>query len=102
MQPDGNEPNLVMAFVIIFIVLLTASITYMGGAKSHTLMGGLKKMIPDVCRVRREGKVKQISSEKLARGDIVLICQGEKIPADIRIIKSDQMRVDNSALTGEV
>jgi len=41
-------------------------------------------------------------AEKLVRGDIVEVISGEKIPADLRIIKSIEMKVDNSALTGEV
>ncbi len=44
----------------------------------------------------------QVSAEKLVRGDIVQVNSGEKVPADIRIISSNEMKVDNSPLTGEV
>lgn len=100
-SPDGNEPLIAMAFVVMSIILLTGSITYMQGAKSDTIMGGLKKMVPEVCRVRREGKVVQISAERIVRGDIVEIGPGDRIPADIRIVKADQLKIDSSALTGE-
>lgn len=42
-----------------------------------------------------------IDTEKLVRGDIVIIKAGEKIPADMRMIYVNEMKVDNSSLTGE-
>jgi sodium/potassium-transporting ATPase subunit alpha len=59
-------------------------------------------MLPSVCKVLRDGKITQLPAEKLVRGDIVEVISGEKIPADLRVIKSTEMKVDNSALTGEV
>ena len=101
-QPTGNLPNLVLGFVLIFVVLLTGVITFMQSAKSEALMEGFKNMLPSATKVVREGKVTQIPAEKLVRGDIVEIISGEKVPADLRIIKSSEMKVDNSPLTGEV
>lgn len=51
--------------------------------------------------VRRNGKKEEIDPEQIVPGDIVLINKGDKIPADIRMIKVADMLVDNSALTGE-
>jgi sodium/potassium-transporting ATPase subunit alpha len=65
-------------------------------------MEGFKNMLPSVCKVLRDGKITQLPAEKLVRGDIVEVISGEKVPADLRIIKSIEMKVDNSALTGEV
>ena len=59
-------------------------------------------MLPSVCKCLRDGKITQIPAEKLVRGDIVEVISGEKVPADIRIISCMEMKVDNSALTGEV
>ena len=59
-------------------------------------------MLPSNSKVLRDGNFTQISPEKLVRGDIVEVISGEKVPADIRIISSNEMKVDNSALTGEV
>ena len=49
----------------------------------------------------RDGEVKIIPSEKLVIGDVINVKLGDKIPADIRIISTREMKVDNSALTGE-
>lgn len=63
-------------------------------------MEGFKNMLPSVTKVLRDGKITQIPAEKLVRGDIVEIIGGEKVPADIRVLSSIEMKVDNSALTG--
>lgn len=65
-------------------------------------MEGFKNMLPSASKVLRDGKITQIAAEKLVRGDVVEVISGEKVPADIRIIYSSEMKVDNSALTGEV
>ena len=59
-------------------------------------------MLPSMTKVLRDGKLTQMPAEKLVRGDVVEVISGEKVPADIRIIASTEMKVDNSALTGEV
>ena len=59
-QPNGNAPNLYLAFVLIFVVLLTCVITYMQGAKSEALMEGFKNMLPSVTKVLRDGKITQL------------------------------------------
>lgn len=64
-------------------------------------MEGFKNFIPPQCKVIREGKVDQSPAAKLVVGDLVEVKLGDKIPADIRIISSDEMKVDNSSLTGE-
>lgn len=87
--------------MLIIIILLTGSITYMQGAKADALMEGFKNFLPQQCIVIRGGNKKSIPAEKLVPGDIVEVKMGDKIPADIRIIQSREMKVDNSALTGE-
>ena len=57
--------------------------------------------LPTMCFVIRDGTRKQVKSDKLVTGDIVELKVGERIPADLRIIKSIELKVDNSCLTGE-
>ena len=93
---------MVLGFVLIAVILITGIITFLQSAQSEALMEGFKNMLPSVCKVLRDGKITQLPAEKLVRGDIVEVLSGEKIPADLRIIKCSEMKVDNSALTGEV
>lgn len=75
-QPTGNAPNLYLAFVLIFVIILTGIITFAQGAKSDALMEGFKNMLPSVTKVVRDGKLTQLPAEKLVRGDIVEIISG--------------------------
>lgn len=101
-QPSGNLPNLYLAFVLIIVIFITGIITFSQQAQSEALMEGFKNMLPSTTTCLREGKMTQIPAEKLVRGDIVQVISGEKVPADIRILSSIEMKVDNSPLTGEV
>ena len=64
-------------------------------------MEGFKNFIPPKCKVVRDGELKLIGAEKLVPGDLIEVKMGDRIPADIRIVSSDEMKVDNSSLTGE-
>lgn len=64
-------------------------------------MDSFKNFLPAQCVVIREGQKRQIEAIKLVPGDVLEIKMGDKIPADVRIIQSREMKVDNSALTGE-
>lgn len=101
-QPNGNLPNLYLAFILIIVILITGIITFSQQAQSEALMEGFKNMLPSVTKVIRDGKLTQLPAEKLVRGDIVEVISGEKVPADLRIISCIEMKVDNSPLTGEV
>lgn len=93
--------NLSLGILLIFIIFLTGTITFVQNAKSDSIMEGFKNFIPQTTKVFRNGKQQQIPSEKLVPGDIVEIKMGDRVPADLRILQSDEMKVDNSSLTGE-
>ena len=57
-------------------------------------------MLPSSCMAVRDGSLVQIPAVKLVRGDLVELSDGERIPADLRIIQSQNMKVDNSSITG--
>lgn len=99
---DTTDPsNLVLFFVIIFVIFFTAVLTYMQNAKSEAVMEGFKDFIPKTCIAYRNGQRSQIMAEQLVPGDIVDLKMGDMIPADVRILACRELRVDNSALTGE-
>lgn len=64
-------------------------------------MNSFKDFIPPQTIVIRDGKQKTLNAQQLVRGDLIKIELGKKIPADIRIVESQGMKVDNSSLTGE-
>lgn len=64
-------------------------------------MAAFKNFIPPETLVIREGIQSKVAAVDLVPGDLVIIEFGKKIPADIRIIESVDLKVDNSSLTGE-
>jgi magnesium-transporting ATPase (P-type) len=88
-------------FVILAIIGLNAIIGYIQEFKAEESIRALKKIMVARARVVRDGQEKEIDSEHLVPGDVVLLESGQKVPADLRLIKTFQVKVDESILTGE-
>jgi len=89
------------ASVILAVVIANAVIGYVQEAKAHRAIESLKQMMLTQANVRRDGKWLSIDSANLVVGDIVQLQSGDKVPADVRLIKCRGLQVDESALTGE-
>jgi Ca2+-transporting ATPase len=87
--------------VIIAVVLLNAVIGYFQEFKAEESIRALKKLLVPKARILRAGKEKEINSEELVPGDIVLIASGGKVPADLKLIHSIELKIDEASLTGE-
>ena len=87
--------------VILAIVVLNAILGYTQEYRAEQAMDALKKMAVPLVRVRREGHIVEISSTELVPGDIVILEAGNIVPADGRLIRSVNLKVQESALTGE-
>lgn len=83
------------------IGLVIALMSFFQNQKTKSLMKAFKNFLPEHCNVLRDGQKKNILATKLVPGDIVFINQGQKIPADVRVLSSSNWKVDNSSLTGE-
>ncbi|SHI90024.1 cation-translocating P-type ATPase [Lutispora thermophila] len=89
------------AIIILLVVILNAVIGVVQEYKAEKAIEALQKMTTPKCLVRRDGEVKEITSEELVPGDIVIIDAGRYIPADLRLIDSANLQIEESALTGE-
>ncbi len=87
--------------VIFGVVLVNAVVGYLQEAKAEKAIEALSRMVITEATVRRQGRKQRITSEQLVPGDVVLLQSGDKVPADIRILESRNLHVDESALTGE-
>ncbi|XP_065323072.1 sodium/potassium-transporting ATPase subunit alpha-B-like isoform X2 [Gordionus sp. m RMFG-2023] len=96
-----SKDNLYLGIVLTTVVVITGCFSYYQEAKSSKIMESFGKMIPQQAVVLREGKKMDIKAEDVVLGDIVEVKFGDRIPADIRVIKSQGFKVDNSSLTGE-
>ncbi|MFH1294939.1 MAG: calcium-translocating P-type ATPase, SERCA-type [Candidatus Aenigmatarchaeota archaeon] len=89
------------AVVIGFILILNAILGFVQEAKAENAVEALKKLMTPKATVIRDGKTAEVFAKELVPGDIVVLEEGCQIPADLRIIKSVSLRVDESSLTGE-
>ncbi len=97
----GQEPEYENAILILIIVFFNGIFGFIQDYKAEKSIEALKEINTSKARVIRSGKQHLINSEDLVPGDIVLIESGEKISADLRIIESDYLTIDESILTGE-
>jgi Ca2+-transporting ATPase len=89
------------ALLIYGIVLAIAIVGFTNEYKAEKTVEALKKLMSQTCRVRRDGKELEIPADQLVPGDIVLLDEGKKIPADIRLLDAKRLQVNEASLTGE-
>jgi Mg2+-importing ATPase len=88
-------------FVIIFIVIANALLGFFQENKTNKILEELNKYIKIKSKVLRSAQIASIDSDKIVTGDIVYFNIGDIVPADIRLLKSDNLSANESALTGE-
>ena len=89
------------ASVIFGVVFLNAIIGYIQEAKAEEAIGALAKMVVTEATVRRGGEKLRVPSAQLVPGDVVLLQSGDRVPADLRLLRQRSLRIEEAALTGE-
>ncbi len=89
------------ASVIFLVVFINAVVGYIQENKAEAALDALDKMIVTECTVMRDGEMTRVPAEELTFGDVVFLASGDKVPADIRLIKSRDLHIDEAMLTGE-
>ncbi len=87
--------------VILFVVFINAIVGFIQEEKATLVLRDLKKYETSTCKVKRDDKIIVINTKELVPGDIIYLESGETVPADIRIFLCENLKVDESALTGE-
>ncbi len=88
-------------FIILFVVVLNAVLGVLQESKAEKAIEALNEMSAATSKVLRDGRIRQIRSEDVAVGDVVLLEAGDAIPADARILEAASLKAEESALTGE-
>ena len=89
------------AGVIWGVTTTNATISYFQEAQAEDAIAALASSIVTEATVIRGGSKTRVSSRQLVPGDIVLLASGDKVPADLRLFKTRDLQIDESALTGE-
>jgi magnesium-transporting ATPase (P-type) len=89
------------AGVIAAVLVLNAAIGFFQERKADRSVQALMDLASPTCRVLREGEKAEIDAREVVPGDIVLLRSGDRVPADLRISRANQLAIDESLLTGE-
>lgn len=89
------------AAFILFVVILNAVIGFIQEYRAEKAMEKLKTLVTTNAIVKRDGEPQNILGTELTIGDIVVIEEGDKVPADLMLIESSDLKIDESSLTGE-
>lgn len=89
------------SIVIVAIILINAIVGMVQENKAEKSLEALKKMSSPVAAVRRNGKTVEVPASELVPGDVVVLEAGRVVPADVRLIETINLKIEESALTGE-
>lgn len=100
LHPESKD-NLYLGIILYVVVIVTALFTFAQEFKSEKTMEKFANFLPPQTVVHRGGKVLEVPARDLVVGDLCDVKLGDKIPADLRIVSNQKLKVDNSPLTGE-
>jgi sodium/potassium-transporting ATPase subunit alpha len=96
-----GEGMLTLGIAITAVIFINAVFTFIQEYRAEKALEALKKLLPFYVKVLRDGKEKEIHAREVVPGDIITLSEGDKIPADARLIKTSELKVSNAPLTGE-
>ena len=88
-------------FIILAVVIINAILGVLQESKAEKAIEALGEMAASTSKVIRDGRMREIKSEELVVGDIIVVEAGDSVPADARIIECSSLKVEEAALTGE-
>ena len=96
-----GEGMLTLGAAIIAVIFINAVFTFIQEYRAEKALEALKKLLPFYVKAMRDGKEKEIHAREVVPGDVILLSEGDKIPADARLIEASDLKVNNAPLTGE-
>ncbi len=95
----GRLPQL--AWAIIVVVVINGAFSFVQEYRAERAAQALSALLPEVATVLRDGRQARVPAVELVAGDVVLLREGDRVCADARVLRSDDLKVDNATLTGE-
>jgi len=96
-----GEGMLTLGIAIIGVIFINAVFTFIQEYRAKKALEALKRLLPFYVKVLMDGKEKEIHGREVVPGDMIMLSEGDKIPADARLIKTSDLKVNNAPLTGE-
>jgi magnesium-transporting ATPase (P-type) len=95
----GGMPELTAAIVV--VILVNAAFAFVQEYRAERATEALRRMLPQTARVRRDGVRSEVPAEEVVPGDVLLLAAGDRVCADAELVERAELRIDESALTGE-
>lgn len=96
-----GEGNIYIGIALAGVVILNAVFTFIQEYQSEKIMETFRKMMPETIDVMRDGTRQTVQARDVVPGDVVHLEEGDRVPADGRLIEENSLKVDHSSLTGE-
>ncbi len=96
-----GEGMLTLGLAIIAVICINALFTFVQEYRAEKALEALKKLLPFYVKVIRDGKEKEIYAREVVPGDIIKLAEGDRVPADARLMETAGLNVNNAPLTGE-
>ena len=87
--------------VILIVTVINAMIGFIQESKAEKALADIKKLLSLKAEVVRDGMREEVDADQLTIGDIVLLTPGDKVPADLRLLRTNNLKLEESLLTGE-
>jgi len=100
-RSSPGESMDVLGYALVAVALLNALVGFVQEHRAERAMAALRGYLPHSAVVRREGRELTVPLETLVPGDVLLLSEGERIPADARLVEASDLVVNDAALTGE-
>lgn len=99
LQP--GEGMFELGCAIVGVILINGSFSFWQSWRAEQALAALERLLPQAVKVRRDGREQQVPADQLVPGDLLLLGEGDKVPADCRLVESWGLRVNLATLTGE-
>ena len=101
---NGATPqpvNIGVSVTLILVIVISAAFNLWQEVRSMQIIRAFTSLVPITARVIRDGELLEVPASELVPGDLVNVCMGDKVPADLRLLHVQGLQLNNSALTGE-
>ena len=101
MAVDWEGEGIKNGIVILAVVVINSLIGFIQEFRAGKAIEALSRMVPENVTVRRDGRQDTLSASELVPGDVVLLAPGDHVPADLRVLSSKSVQIEEAMLTGE-
>lgn len=98
---DPHKGMATLALAIIGVIFINAIFSFWQERQAEKALMLLEKFLPGNVKVMRDSKIKQLDRTELVPGDVIVLSEGDSVPADCRLIEAAGLRVNNATITGE-